>query len=253
MKLIQCTSAGVDRYHPFDWLSNGTTLSNASGVHAEKVGEFGLMATLMLHSRVPQIATNQRLKLWDRRLREPAEGCRVLVYGVGALGGAVAQRLQAAGFAVNGIRKSGLAHPAVNQMFAPEHFIEELKRTDILILACPLTPQTHKLVGPRELAVLPKGAGLLNISRAGVVDHLELTKSLENEHLSGAILDVFEEEPLPADDLLWDTKNLMVFPHVSADAPEGYIDRCLHILRQNLEHSAEGLPLLNTVDRIAGY
>lgn len=253
LKLIQCTSAGVEAYAPFDWLRPTVTLTNASGVHAAKVGEFGLMACLMLHEGVPEIAANQRFHTWKRRLRGVAADRRVLIYGVGALGGAVAERLRAAGFRVRGIRRSGELHPAVERMTTPDHFHDELPLTDILILACPLTPQTLGLVGARELAALPQGAGLLNIARAGVLDHVALASSLEGGHVSGAILDVFEKEPLPADAPLWDVPNLMVFPHVSADAPDGYVDRCLAILADNLARAKSGQPLRNIVDPKLGY
>lgn len=253
LKLIQCTSAGVEKYMPFDWLPASTVLTNASGVHADKVAEFGLMATLMLHERVPALATKQRHHIWTRQLRGLAIGRRVLIYGVGAIGSAIAERLSAAGFRIRGVRRSGGPVAAVEQMITPDRFLEELPQSDILILACPLTPETRGLMGSSEFAALPPGAGVLNIARGGVVDHAALTASLQSGHLSGAILDVVETEPLPANSPLWDVPNLMVFPHVSADAPDGYVDRCLAILAENLERAKTGLPLRNAVDRKLGY
>ncbi len=253
LRLIQCTSAGIEKYAPFDWLRATTVLTNASGVHADKVGEFGLMATFMLHERVPAIATRQRYHTWSRQLRGTAAGRRVMIYGVGALGGAVAERLHAAGFRVTGVRRSGRPVAGVERMIKPEQFIEELPHTDILILACPLTPETRGLMGVREFAALRKGAGVLNIARGAVIDHAALATALESGHLSGAILDVFEQEPLPPESQLWDIPNLMVFPHVSADAPEGYVDRCLAILADNLARARLGQPLRNQIDRELGY
>lgn len=253
LKLIQCISAGVESYSPFDWLRPQIALTNASGVHSAKVAEFGLMATLMLHDRTPAIATNQRGHEWSRQLRGLATGRRVLIYGVGALGGAVAERLRAAGFHITGVRRNGEPHIAVDHMTTPDHFLGELRRTDILILACPLTPETQGMMGAREFAVLPAGAGLLNIARAGIIDHAALANSLESGHLSGAILDVFETEPLPSNSYLWDVPNLMVFPHVSADAPEGYVNRCLAILTDNLRRAQSGQPFRNKVDPLLGY
>jgi phosphoglycerate dehydrogenase-like enzyme len=108
-------------------------------------------------------------------------------------------------------------------------------------------------MGTSEFEALPKGASLLNIARAGVIDHAALALSLESGHLGGAILDVFDKEPLPADSPLWDVPNLMVFPHVSADAPDGYVDRCLAILADNLARAKSGRPLQNIVDPQLGY
>lgn len=253
LKIIHCTSAGVENYIPFDWLRPTTTLTNASGVHAAKISEFGLMATLMLAEGVPAIATSQRHHMWKRQLRGLSAGRHVLIYGVGALGGAVAERLHAAGFRITGISRNGQPRVSVERMTTPDRLHDELPLTDILILACPLTPETRGLVGARELAALPKGASLLNIARAGVIDHAALASSLESGHLSGAILDVFEKEPLPTDAAIWDVPNLMVFPHVSADAPDGYVDRCLAILADNLKRAKSGQALRNTVDPQLGY
>lgn len=253
LKLIQLIGAGVENLSPFDWLSPTTTLTNASGVHAEKASEFGLMAALMLHERVPWIATNQRHHAWKRQLRGVALGSRVLIYGVGALGSAVAARLKAVGFHITGIRRSGEAHPAVAHMTTPDHFHEELRQTDILILTCPLTSETRDLLGDREVGLLPKGAAVLNIARAGVVNHPALARALESGHLSGAILDVFEREPLPEDDSLWEVPNLMIFPHISSSAPERYIDRCLSILADNIKRAKSNQPFRNIVDPVLGY
>lgn len=253
LKLIQCTSAGVEKYAPFNWLPASTTLTNASGVHADKVGEFGLMATLMLHERVPAIATRQRNHAWSRQLRGTAAGRRVMIFGVGALGEAIARRLRTADFRVTGVRRSGAPLPTVERMITPDQFREELPNAEILILACPLTPETHRLIGLRELSALPAGAGVLNVGRGGVIDHAALVSCLENGHLSGAILDVFDQEPLPQDSQLWDVPNLMVFPHVSADAPDGYIERCLAILADNLDRLRAGKNLRNRIDPIRGY
>lgn len=253
LKLIQCTSAGVESYAPFDWLRPTVTLTNASGVHSAKAGEFGLMAALMLHERVPSIATNQRNRVWDRRLRGLAVGRRVLIYGVGALGGAVAERLCSFGFDVSGIRRSGQPHRAVSHMTTPDHFHGVLPNVDILVLACPLTNETRGLIDARALELLPKGASLLNIARGEVVDHVALASALKRGHLAGAILDVFEEEPLPAESSFWEVPNLMVFPHVSADAPDGYVNRCLAILAENLSRLRSGREPRNRVDPVRGY
>ncbi|WP_082928163.1 D-2-hydroxyacid dehydrogenase [Rhizobium bangladeshense] len=253
LRLIQCTSAGVEKYAPFDWLKPSVLLTNASGVHAQKAGEFGLMATLMLQNHVPAMVTRQRRHVWSRQLRAPASGTRVMVFGVGALGGAIAGRLKANGFHVTGVRRSGEPHDAVDYMITPDAFITELTRTDILILTCPLTEETRSLVSFREFAAMPPGAGLLNLSRGQVVDHSALVPALKRGQLSGAILDVFDIEPLPVDSELWDAPNLMVFPHVSADSPDGYNLRCLAILAENLERARSGKQLRNVVNPELGY
>ncbi len=253
LKLIQCTSAGVEKYAPFTWLAQSTMLTNASGVHTKKVSEFGLMATLMLHNRVPAIATRQRNHEWSRQLRGTAAGLRVMIYGVGALGGAIARSLHRAGFFVTGVRRAGKSIEGGKLMITPDRVLQELPNVDVLILACPLTPETQRVIGLRELSALPRGAGVVNVGRGGIMDHSAHVSCLASGHLSGAILDVFDEEPLPDDSPLWDAPNLMVFPHVSADAPDDYIERCLAILAENLKRARAGESLRNKVDPTLGY
>jgi len=253
LKLIQCTSAGVEKYYPFDWLPAQTILTNASGVHAAKAAEFGLMAALMLQNYVPAVMTRQRDHIWSRKLCGTASGTRVLLYGVGAIGSAIAERLKSSGFCVTGVRRSGTLDPSVEKMILPNQLYNELPYTDILIISCALTPETRRSIGAKEFAALPEGAGILNISRGGVIDQTALVQSLENEHISGAILDVFDQEPLPFDSPLWDVPNLMVFPHVSADSPNGYIARCLAVLSDNLARIKIDQPLRNVVDPMLGY
>ncbi|EWY38296.1 hypothetical protein N825_13895 [Skermanella stibiiresistens SB22] len=253
LRLVHCTSAGVEPYLPLDWLPAGAVLTNSSGVHAAKVGEFGLMALLMLNDRIPLFATNQRAHVWHRHLNGPIAGKRVLIHGVGALGGAVAEKARLLGIEVLGVRRGGGSHPHVDHMVTPERLGEVLPKADFLVVTCPLTDRTRGVIGAAELAALKPGAGVVNLSRAAVMDYDALADALERGHVSGAILDVFEREPLPASARWWDVPNLMVVPHVSADDPTSYIDRCLAILADNLRRAAEGLPLRNVVREDRGY
>lgn len=254
LRMIQCTSAGVEGYLPFDWLPPDVTLCNASGAHAAKIREFGSMAVLMLHEHVPARVSAQGRREWARSLRPTSRGKRVLVYGAGALGSAVADGLAGYGFELVAIGRDG-ARPrrGFAESYGPEALERELARADILVLAAPLTPETRGRFGARELTLMPRGAALLNIGRAGLLDHGALAESLRSGHLSGAILDVFEVEPLPSESDLWTVPNLMVFPHVSADDPSDYARACVEILARNLAASARGEPLTNRVDPSLGY
>lgn len=254
LKLIQCTSAGVENYLPFDWLAPHVMLCNASGAHAAKIREFGSMAVLMLHEHVPARVSAQSRREWARSLRPTSRGKRVLVYGAGSLGSAVADGLSGYGFELVAIgRDSSRARPGFAESYGPEALDRELARADILVLAAPLTPETRGRFGARELALLPRGAALLNIGRAGLLDHAALSRNLRDGHLSGAILDVFKIEPLPSENDLWTVPNLMVFPHVSADDPSDYARACVEIMARNLAAAARGQSLINRVDPTLGY
>lgn len=253
LRIIHCTSAGVEQYMPLDWLPNGAVLTNSSGVHAEKGGTFGAMAILMLNELVPRHATRQREHAWDAAMSTVVVGKTALIYGFGSLGEAIASKVRPFGLRILGVSRSGAPNPKADAMFRADQLHALLPEADFLVLSCPLTSETRNLIGRRELGLLRKGAGLLNLARAQVVDYAALADVLRANHLSGAILDVFDPEPLPPDAPWWDVPNLMVIPHVSCDAAEGYIDRCLGVFAANLERASRGLPLHNVVDGAKGY
>lgn len=123
----------------------------------------------------------------------------------------------------------------------------------ILVLSCPLTPETLGLIGGAELDLLPRGSSVFNIARSGVMDYATLSERLLSGQIAGAILDVFDQEPLPEDSFLWDVPNLIISPHVSCDDATEYVDRCLAIFSDNLSRLLGGRPLVNVVDGARGY
>lgn len=253
LKVIQCLTAGVEAYLPLDWLPEGTVFTNSSGIQVEKSSIFGPMAILMLNERIPKYATDQRQHRWRPTFSTSIEGKTALFFGFGSIGQAVASKLRGLGVRVIAIRRSGESHPAADEMHEPASLHHLLPRADFLVLCCPLTGETRGLFGEHELSLLPRGAGVLNIARGPVLNNQALGAALEAGHLSGAILDVFDPEPLPAGSDLWDVPNLMILPHISCDDPNGYIERCLSIFGDNLGRLAKGEPLRNVVDRARGY
>lgn len=253
LRVVHCTSAGVEKYMPLDWLPNGAVLTNSSGVHARKGGAFGLMTVLMLCEGVPRHIQNQRLHRWDNRLATGIETKTIVFVGFGALGSAIADRLRPLGAKIVAVTRSGEASSAADHVFAVSDLDKALPLADCLVVSCPLTASTRGLIGEAQLALLKPGASLFNIARGPVVDTDALVKALSANRLSGAALDVFDKEPLPADSDLWDVPNLMIFPHISCDDADGYVDRCLSIFADNVRRDLKGKPLRNRVDAVAGY
>nr|WP_278116096.1 D-2-hydroxyacid dehydrogenase [Mesorhizobium sp. WSM4875]WIE94631.1 D-2-hydroxyacid dehydrogenase [Mesorhizobium sp. WSM4875] len=253
LRLVHCTSAGVERYLPLDWLPPGAVLTNSSGVHAEKGGTFGAMAVLMLNEGMPRHATNQRLHRWDSALSTCIAGKTVLIYGFGSLGEAIAERLRPFGVYIIGIRRSGEPHPLADEVHLPGVLQRLLPRSDFLVVSCPLTEATRGLFDEKQLSLLPKGSSLFNIARGPVVDNAALAAALRAGHLAGAIVDVFEQEPLPEASPWWDVPNLLISPHISCDDAEGYIERCLAIFGANVDRLVRGEALRNVVDPARGY
>jgi phosphoglycerate dehydrogenase-like enzyme len=253
LRLVQTTSAGVDSLAPFDRIPGTAILANNRGTHAEKAGEYALMAMLMLVNRIPAFATAQRAQVWRRDACGLLAAQRVTIIGLGSLGGAAAMQASRLGAAVTGIRQSGAPHPHCKRVLPPAAIDAVLRETDILLLACPLTAATRNLLSAARIALLPAGAGVINIGRGGLVDETALLDALECCALGGAVLDVFHQEPLPPGHRAWDVKNLIITPHMSSDDPSTYNAATLQIFRRNLDSLENGALPPTAVDRVKGY
>ena len=247
LKWIHMTGAGIEHIMPLDWLPPGAVVTTNSGVHAPKAGEFATMALLMITNHLPALVTAQREGRWHRIFSKPARGQTLLIVGVGAMGGAAAERAKWLGMRVLGVRRRGRPHRHVDRMFGPDEVDRALPQADVVLVTAPLTHETRHLLGKRELDLMKPGAGLVNMGRARVVDYDALAAKLAKGELSGAILDVFDPEPLPADSPLWTTPNLVLTPHVSSDDVDRYVPRTLDLVFANVRRHLQGRPLKNLV------
>lgn len=253
LRLIFVTSAGLEKLAPYDWLPSNVTLLNNSGVHAEKAGEFGIMAVLMLANRVPELVTNQRAGKWQKQWGALVGGKRLTVVGLGGLGAPIARWGRLFGLKVTGVRTVASPHPDCDEVITAAQLDRVLPRTDYLALACPLTPATRGLLDRRRLGLLPRGAGVVNIGRGALLDQDALCDLLDSGHLSGAVLDVFTPEPLPEGHRMWTTPNVIVSPHTSVDDPGSYNPRSLDLFFENLRARRNGRPMPNVFDTSRGY
>jgi phosphoglycerate dehydrogenase-like enzyme len=253
LRWIHIIGAGIEPLLPLDWLPRGMVLTNNSGIHAEKIREGATMALLMLNARVPAIVTNQRKARWDQIFTSCITGKTALVVGVGKLGATVAAAAKALGLRVIGVRRGDTPHPAVDRMVTIGELDAVLPDADFIILAAPLTPETRNLLDRRRIGLLKCGAGLLNIGRAGLVDHDALVEALRTAALSGAILDVYDPEPLPESSLLWRVDNLLLTPHVTSDDLDNYLPKTFDLVFANAARLMRGEPLVNIVDPARGY
>jgi glyoxylate/hydroxypyruvate reductase A len=253
LKLIFLTNAGLDRLAPFDWLPPGVALLNNRGTHAAKAGEFAIMSILMLASRIPAMAANQRHGKWRKLWGSVLAGRNLTVIGLGTLGGATAEHASRFGMRVTGIRAKPAPHPACVRVVGTDALDDVVPETEFLVLACPLTAATRGLMSRRWLECLPSGAGVVNIGRGELLDQDALCDLLDQGHLSGAVLDVFTPEPIPPGHRLWSTPNLIISPHTAADDPATYNKRSLAIFLENLRAWRDGRPLPNRYDIERGY
>ena len=215
LKYIQLTAAGLDRV-PLDQIrSRGIALRNAAGVYSAPMAEFALFGVLELYKQGRFFARNQQLRRWEkhRGLRELAEKT-VLILGCGSVGSACAKRFEAFGCRCLGIATEARTQPhfeAVQPMSALPGLLPE---ADITVLALPLTDDTRRLFDDDLFARMKPGSILVNLSRGAILDEGALLRALDTR-LSGAVLDVFETEPLPEYSPLWDRETVVLTPHNS--------------------------------------
>jgi len=253
LKWIHCIGAGVEHMLPMDWLPKGVTLTNNKGIHAAKAAEFGLMSVLMLHSHMPAIITNQRNTVYDSLYASPIAGKTLVVIGTGSLGGSAAKKLHDLGVHVIGVNFRGRPVDGCDEVVTTDKLDDVLPRADYVLCATPDTPETRGLLDKRRLNFLKPTAGIVNIGREAVMDYNALCDKLEDGSLAGAILDVFDPEPIEAGSRLWKTRNLIITPHVSADDGDAYIPMTLGLFFQNMELFLTGEPLLNPIQPELGY
>ena len=247
LKWIHVIGAGVESLMPLDWIHPGVTLTNNSGVHVKKVYEFGLMSLLMINARVPQIFSQQARGEWKQQFTGSPRGKTLLVVGLGDMGGAMAKAGRTLGMRVLGIRRSAKPHPQAEKVHALRDLHRLLPKADVVVVATPLTPDTKHAIGGKELSLMKKGAGLINIGRGPVLDQAAVESSLRSGQLSGAILDVFDPEPLSPSSPLWDLPNVFLSAHSSVSV-DRYMDDVFDLFFDNVKRFRAGEPLRNVVD-----
>ena len=253
LKWIHVSSAGVNHLSPFDWMMEDLVLTNSSGIHAKKAGEFGLMSILMLQNQMTRIVTNQKNKKFITLLSKPIEGLKVVVVGTGSLGGSMIKHINKLGAEVIGINRKGKEVEGCSKIFTFEKIDEILPIADFLYLAVPETEETKGLINKERLDSLKQTCGIVNIGRESILDYEYLRIKLEKNEIAGAILDVFSHEPIATDSKLWDTPNLLITPHISSDSKGNYIEMVLDVFFKNLKLFIENKELKNQVDRKLGY
>jgi phosphoglycerate dehydrogenase-like enzyme len=251
LRWVQITTAGAEAY--LRAVPDGVVLTNASGVHARKGAEFILSAVLMLAFRIPHFVSEREAQRWSPSFGGTLAGRRVTLLGVGAIGAAAVPLLTAHGVKVTGVTRSGRAEAPLDRCVQATDLDAVLPETDILVSTLPLTPQTAGLVDAGRIGLLPRGAGVVVVGRAKVLDYAAMLARLHDGTLDGAVLDVFPTEPIPPADPLWSAPRLVLTPHCSLDDHSLYARACLDIFMENLERFRAGRPLRNIVDPEQGY
>ena len=253
LKWIHCTAAGVEHMFPFNWAYDGLKITNSSGVHAKKAGEFGLMSVLMLQNHIPKIVTNQKNKDFISTFGNPIAGKNIVLIGTGSLGSSMAKLVAPLGANIIGVNKKGKSVEGCSKIITIDKLDSVLPIADILYLALPETPETKNLIDKRRLDLLKSTCGIVNIGRQSALDYEVLCDKLEKSEIAGAILDVFNPEPIDKNSRLWNTKNLVITPHVSSDDNGNYVKMTLELFVKNLKLFIGKKELENQIDKELGY
>ena len=236
LRYIQLTSAGFDRV-PMEYVkAHGIEIHNAQGVYSIPMAEFAVAGVLQLYKQSRFFYENQKARRWEKR-RDLMElsGKTVLILGCGSVGTECAKRFRAFDCKVLGLNRTVRENPAFDEMRPLDELDSALPVADILILTLGLSKDTRHLMNAERLALLKPGAVLVNIARGGLIDTEALTAALPK--LAGAVLDVFEEEPLPESSPLWDAENVLFTPHNSF-VSEGNGERLARVIIDSLKKEA---------------
>ncbi|GLS40294.1 3-phosphoglycerate dehydrogenase [Mesorhizobium tianshanense] len=253
LRWFQCASAGIDTILPIRDRIGALIVTNVRGMHGEVIADYVMTGIAMMHWNLPQFLHDQSRKAWHPRALAPLAGQTLGVVGLGSIGTAIARRGKAFGMTVIGSKRD-INEPVdgVDKLFPPESVAELLRLSDFVVLAVPHVPETVRLIGREQLRLMRRSAVLVNIARGSAVAESELIEALKAGTIAGAVLDVFEREPLAADSPLWTMSNVIVTPHIAGWMSD-YDNRVLEIFNDNLERYLDKTPLRNVVDLNRGY
>lgn len=273
LRWIQLYSAGANRVLNQPLFKTSVIFTTTSGLHASNIAEYVMMVILDWYHHFPLMEEWQRRGEWppapDREaLFTPQElrGKTIGIVGYGSIGRQVARLASAFGMRVLAMQRGsdhhdkGFQFPGVGDpegtipahYYTPDQLHEMLSKSDVVVIAVPLTPQTREMFDAAVFRTMKPTAFLVNIARGDVIDEKALIRALEEKQIAGAALDVFDQEPLPSTSPLWHLPNVFISPHVTGLTAE-YNERALTIFYENLRRYLAGEPLLNVVDKERGY
>jgi phosphoglycerate dehydrogenase-like enzyme len=272
LEWVQLHTAGADQVLDTPLMQSDVIVTTTSGIHAPRIAEYVLASMLALTYRVPTLLRYQWRAEWPTgrwnlfsgpELRGQTLG--IIGYGsigreLARLGKAFAMRIlvskqDTGDMADDGHRLTGVGDATgalPDGVYNPDRLHDMLRQCDFVVVAAPLTPHTRHLIDEAALQAMRPNAYLVNIARGGLVDEGALARALREGWIAGAGLDVFEEEPLPADSPLWEQDNVILSPHVAGVSLK-YDERAVDLFAQNLSRYLAGEPLLNQVDKRKGY
>jgi len=250
LRFIQAFTAGYEGMQRFG-VPPGVTLANAGDAWSPGVAEHGMALLLALVKFLPTAILNQPRHAWERAQTArmgSLDGLTLASVGFGGIGRAFARLARPFGMKIIGVRRHAEPDPLADEVQPVSELSAVLARSDVVLLAAPLSKETKRMFGAAQFAACRKGALFINLSRGGLVDQRALAAALHSGQLGGAAVDVTDPEPLPAEDPFWDCPNLIITPHLAAaSGPIGWRRLAEHV-GANVERFLRGEPLRNVVE-----
>ena len=258
LRWVQSPAVGVGSLMFPELLASPVVITSARGIRARSIAEHVLGVTIALARRLPAALRAQAAHRWVQDEIETEaralQGQRMGLVGLGAIGLELVKIAAPFGFRISAIRRRAGGPPpdGVEAVWTPDRLPDLLSQSDVVVLAAPHTPETKRLIGRPQLDQIKRGALLVNVARGRLVDDEAVVDALGDGRLGGAALDVFTREPLDPSSPYWDLPNVIVTPHTSG-AMKDYWTPLVALFADNLRRFEKGEPLLNVVDKVAGY
>jgi len=256
VRWVHMRSAGLDGLLFPELVESAALLTNATGVFSEPLGEFALAGMLFFAKDLRRMLRNQAAGRWEQFDIAEITGQTVGIIGYGDIGRAVAARARAMGMRVLAVKRhalpEGAMDPYAERIYAPDQIAEMISICDYIAVTAPLTPETRGLVGEREFAAMQSTAVVINLGRGPVIDEATLLRALTERRIRGAVLDVFDAEPLPDGHPFYSLDNVLVSPHCADHTPD-WLERAMQFFLDNFELFRKGETLRNLVDKKLGY
>ncbi|WP_079478428.1 D-2-hydroxyacid dehydrogenase [Halobacillus salinus] len=254
LKWIMVMSAGMDRM-PFNEIAERDILvTNVRGIHAKPMAEYAISMLLQVSRQAKILIEQEKNHTWNRRpvMTEISGGTMVLL-STGAIAQEVARLAKAFQMRTLGVSKSGRKKPYFDETYTIDDFEQALSQGDFIVAALPSTEETVHLLKPEHFQLMKEDAIFLNMGRGDLVETEVLLNAVRNSEIRHAVLDVMEEEPLPAGHALWDEEKITITPHLSGISPH-YVPRAFELFEENLEVYVSGSgDMMNTIDPKRGY
>lgn len=254
LRWVHSRNAGLDSILFPELIWSPIPLTNGSGVFSQSLGEFALAAILYFAKDFPRMLRNQQARRWEQFDVDEIASQTVGIVGYGDIGRAVATRAKAMGAKVLALKRHAPAEgdPLISNFYAPPQIHQMLAVCDYVVVAAPLTSETRHMISDAEFAAMKPSAVLINVGRGPVVDQAALVRALTSKRIRGAGLDVFEQEPIPADDSIWTLDNVLISPH-TADHTSTWLNQAMEFFIDQYDRFSKGQPLENVVNKRLGY